>query len=36
MATKRGISRATKAKHAELEERIRQMRREEDTIKDKI
>ena len=36
MATKRGISRATKAKHAELEERIRQMRREEDSIKDKI
>ena len=36
MATTRGISRATKAKHAELEERIRQMRREEDSIKDKI
>ncbi len=36
MATKRGISRATKAKHAELEERIRQMRHEEDNIKAKI
>ena len=36
MATKRGITRATRAKHAELEERIRQMRREEDSIKAKI
>ena len=36
MATKRGISRATRAKQAEMEERIRQMRREEDHIKEKI
>ncbi len=36
MAHKRGISRATKAKHAELEARIREMRREEDQIKAKI
>lgn len=36
MATKRGISRATRAKHAEMEDRIRQMRREEDNIKAKI
>lgn len=36
MATKRAISRATKAKHAELEDRIRQMRHEEDNIKAKI
>ena len=36
MATKRGVSRATTAKQAELEERIRQMRHEEDQIKNKI
>ncbi len=36
MATKRGISRATKARHAELQERIRQMHHEEDNIKAKI
>jgi cell division protein FtsB len=36
MANKRGISRATRAKQAELEERIREMRREEDHIKAKI
>ena len=36
MATKRVISRATKAKHAELEERIRQMRHEEDQLQAKI
>ena len=36
MATKRGITRATRAKQAELEERIRQMRLEEDHIKAKI
>lgn len=34
--TKRGISRATKAKHAELEARIHEMRREEENIKAKI
>ena len=36
MATKRGISRATKARQAELEARINQMRHEEDRIKSKI
>jgi len=36
MSAKRGISRATRAKQAEMEERIRQMRREEDQIKARI
>ena len=36
MATTRGISRTTKARHAELEARIQKMRDEEDRIKTKI
>jgi hypothetical protein len=36
MAIKRGISRATRAKQAEMEQRIREMRQQEEQIKARI